>query len=216
MVGCGNSNSNLPVKTIEFKPDQDGFLQFYTNDEKYHGKFSSMYYLDFFNTPMTTVEAEIKKVSGNPEELYGLIFCVQEIEQGQSPEQLYCLLIDTCKNFYIFKDDLPLDGNTSEYLNSGFNVINKIKITRADNGKFTIYFNDQEAYSFTDNSYNKGTFGFGTNIGKKNEESFPNTPVDIRCKITAYPDIEDSNSLKLNMQQPTLKFKTSFSQNLAK
>ena len=51
-------------------------------------------------------------------------------------------------------------------------------------GKFTIYINDSNTYTFTNTDLTSGGSGFYTHIASEDNEQFPSAPNDTRFKIT--------------------------------
>ena len=190
-IGCGSKTKTVPVSTHRWVDDGEGFIRFYTNDKQNYGR-------DFWawnNTilkPTDYVEAQVKKISGNPNYGYGIIFCLQE----QEDRQFYGVLIDTT-GYYLY---LKAAGDTWTYdlageqkwyhsanLSTGYNTINTIKVVPSSEkpSTFIVYFNGKEGIEFTDSSdsaYSGGKFGFIATVGDAKEEDFPNKPVDIRFK----------------------------------
>ncbi len=185
--GCKANEKTFPAKTIEWVEDENGFIQFFTNDKSNLGFGFLTWSNDSYEDPMDTVEIEVKKVSGNENMGYGILFCFQ------NPENYYRLLITTSGWYRISaKNDgefFSLPWMESEYLNQGLNEINKIKITRQVNTEnnviFSVCFNENEA-AVVDNSYfttfTGGYYGFYVGVGNSEDENFPQIPVDVRFK----------------------------------
>lgn len=198
----------LPVDTKIGTKDSLGFYQIYTNDLYYCNKGIYMLFgpgTDNYD-PMNLypLEVNIKKVSGCPDYGFGIIFC----SSWSSFSGGYRLLITTDGYYYLAKksasgysvipdsnNPTPQAGSTYiQYsaLNQGYdNANNHIMIVRnvdGDNhGNFKVYINDltTPAFTFTDDTYTGGQFGFYTAVGQAYQESFPNTPVDTRFQLTS-------------------------------
>lgn len=194
-LGCGGSDSDLPVQTIDFKSDGNGFIQYYTNDSSKLDK--GIYDTTNTNqTPMKTLETQVKKISGKPRWGYGVIFCFQDTDN------FYRLLIHENGRYQIAKkvggkylEPLIKSWTDSSALYTGYNVVNTIKVTYVPDYSFNIYFNGTLATTFTDNDVTKfsgGDYGFYVSVGK--DENFPNNPVDVRFKqITPAFSITNNN-----------------------
>ena len=220
--GSGSSNqgsNNSP--TIRWLDDgtETGFLQFYTNDADMCDK-GFWYRYDKPDDTMGTVETQVKKISGSSLYPFGIIFCFQ---QTDTEIHYYRLLIYTDGSYTLGKTVTNTltnltnttiiavtnnNGASKEYiqsslLNQGYNVTNTITVVQeATAGNFTIYFNRDKnpnpAATFTETSYKGGKYGFYASVGLPSEESFPNTPVDVRFRqITPTPpETSQSSALK--------------------
>ncbi len=190
---------SLPVETKAWVDDGEGFIQFYTNDTNNCG-------IGFFTNiaqvydSMQSVEFEVKKNSGSPYVGYGIIFCVQD------SDNFYRLLIVNAGYYIISKkvggNYIPIieDWFYTGNLNQGNGAINNIKVARDNTGKFTVYFNNNQTYTFTDATFAGGDCGYYAGIGPSNYESFPNTPVDVRFKFISgegFPPIPPSSSKEI-------------------
>lgn len=181
-LGCGGSS--VPIQSHIWRDDGTGtgFIQFYTNDpNEYNYNFLS--WTSTPQAPMISVETQVKKISGNQNYGYGVLYCYQD------SNNFYCLLITVNKYYCVYKrvDGIfspVLDWRYSSNLYSGYDILNKIKINLSTTtpNSFTVYFNDIEDYTFIDSSFTSGDSGFYTTSGKSNEENFPNVPVDVRFK----------------------------------
>jgi hypothetical protein len=81
-------------------------------------------------------------------------------------------------------------GNTSSNsLNTGYNVINNLKVTYDGSNTFTIYLNGQNVDSFIDSSLSGGYAGYFVDISDEECENFPNEPVDV-CFRMLQPAID--------------------------
>jgi hypothetical protein len=179
----GDGDDNLPVKTIEWETDGNGYTQFYTNDAQYYYH----YFTASADHSGDTYEAEVKKLSGNATYGYGMLFCYD----SSNPDSLsyYRLLITTRGSYQIHKRVAgtwaanPITNWTaSAALNAGYNQANKLKVVKADNN-FTVYINNQQVDTFTDSDITGTKIGAYVGVGESDEESFPNTPVDVRVKV---------------------------------
>ncbi len=178
--GCGGSS--VPIQSSIWRDDGTGtgFTQFYTNDpNEYNYNFWCA--LSTPQTPMISVETQVKKISGNQYWGYGVLYCYQD------SNNFYCLLITTNNYYCVYKrvDGIfspVLDWRHSSILYSGYDVLNKIRINLSTTtpNSFTVYFNDLWDYTFIDSSFTSGDSGFYATCGKSGDENFPNVPVDVR------------------------------------
>jgi hypothetical protein len=198
-----DNNSNNPtdkaVQTIKWvvNPD-DNYCQFYTNDKIYSGLIGSTNYnLTTSEIPkMNTITVDADKKSGNDKYCYGIIFCANE-NVGQTDVDkkydFYEVSIYTDKNYRIAKRVMGVWYiiNSKTYNSLLYEVtegVNRIKVTFDQVNTFVLSFNGHEAsgetISFTDNTgttlITGGYYGYIVEVGK--DESFPNTPVDVRFK----------------------------------
>jgi hypothetical protein len=181
--GSGGGGGNLPVKTIRWQPDSNGYTQFYTNDTQYYDH----YFTASAEHSGDTYEAEVKKLSGNTTYGYGMLFCYD----SSNPDKLsyYRLLITTRGSYQIHKRVAgawaadPIKAWTaSTAITAGYNQANKLRVVKAGNS-FTVYINNQQVHTFTDSDITGTKIGAYVSVGKSDEESFPNTPVDVRFKV---------------------------------
>ncbi|GHV49872.1 hypothetical protein AGMMS49579_02560 [Spirochaetia bacterium] len=194
--GGNGGPQNLPIKTIRFEPptDGNGGAQFYTNDSQYYGYSFTSHFTNGSIVP-GTFEVMVNRLSGNSSYGYGMIFGGNSSSGGD----YYRLIITTNKGYQVRKrvggvwtDFLPATTGVAwpmaAALNSGLNQNNTLKVVRTTNSPatFNIYFNGTLVTSFTDNSPIINTlsadtkFGLYAGVGVAADESFPNTPVDIR------------------------------------
>ena len=177
---CVSSNSkrDVVVSTIDFLPDNKGFIQYYTNelDNLSTGK---NIFSDNINSKYI-YEIECKKISGNKYQGYGLIFA------SENYDNKYYILIDVNCKYLIVKENDPNQNRTIikdwtlfERLNSGYDVINTIKVIK-DSTIFTVFLNDIQVYQFEDDTIDGDRLGYRVSIS--NDELFPNVPVDVRFR----------------------------------
>jgi hypothetical protein len=195
IAGCDNpSNSkDLPVSFVEYKLGKDGFYQIYTNDSEHYG-FSMWELYENTNEDQNTYKIECKKISGSVVDAYGMIFGAEH----ENPYNFYAVAISTegfytvwknkgDENDYDFEELIPEEDADeygwaeSESLNIGYNKINTIKVTKSGSN-YTVYLNDDEVLTFADSEFTGDKIGFYTAIGYEEDESFPNTPVDVRFR----------------------------------
>jgi hypothetical protein len=188
LAGCPdpNTNTDLPIVTKLFEPVSGGFTQYYTNDSANYQSFTYILY----PASGTTYEIHCNKLSG----ARGMEFGLMLSSASNSANNSYHILIDTMGWYTVEKrvggnwfSPSLIEWTESEALNVGYDVLNKIKVTRSGS-TYSIYLNDQYVDQFTDSSISVSHYGYTASVGYQthlynyNVESFPNTPVDIRFK----------------------------------
>jgi hypothetical protein len=184
-----DSNRDDPIKTIRYETpaNNDGKLQFYTNDDKYYNKFMN----HFTNNPgddQNIYQCDLKKISGHEDYGFGILFCVDNSDEKNI--SYYRLFITTEGRFTIQKKtgtewvDPPVKWSNAPSLKKGYNVYNHIKVVRIDNqdaALFMIYFNDNLAVTFDDKAPLGGIrAGLVVSVNTAEKELFPYVPVDVR------------------------------------
>jgi hypothetical protein len=168
---------NLPIKTIGWERGTDGFFQFYTNDSQNLDSIFSCLVVDNYNPNI--FEIEIKKISGDRNQPYGMIFCVND------SYNLYYVNIKVDGYYEIGKWVNGYTATTgwsrSSRLRTGYNVPNTIRVTKSGSN-FLVSFNGSPECKFDDSTFSGGGFGAWAWVGLNGEESFPNTPVDVRFR----------------------------------
>jgi hypothetical protein len=152
---------------------------------------------------MTSVEAQVKRISGNSTTGYGICFCYQV--SGNS----YRVLVTTTGAYIILK---KVSGITyyyvsgswtttnpswpiSSHLNTGFDTINDIQVINNGSGNFDVYFNGNKETSFTDSTFTGGDSGYYAAVSDSSHENFPSTPADMRFKQIE-PDLSTANGVQ--------------------
>ena len=189
LLGCevpaadDDDNDDLPVKTIRWQKDGNGYVQFYTNDKAYMKRSYYLWDDAVTENPMNYFEAEVIRNSGVSNYGYGILFCLQD------HRNTYLLLITNNGSYKVYK---RVDGTSSHVypsgdswaktsrLRQGYGVVNKLRVNYNGNNSFSIIINDSQVGSFTDTSYTRGMYGFMAPVTDR--ESFPNRPVDVRVK----------------------------------
>ena len=176
----GGCDSDLSVSTKQWETGSDGFEQFYTNDSQYY----DYYFWNLYNSinGPDTYQIECKKLSGSNKYAYGMIFGASNSVNNR----YYYINITVTGSFNIYKrigDSYTMikDWTESDELNTGYNVINTIKVTRAGT-TYTVYLNGAEVHEFTDAPVIGNRVGYIAYVGLREHESFPNTPVDVRFR----------------------------------
>lgn len=169
LTACSNDTTNLPIKTIEWDELENGFYQFYTNDP---AKNNYTFWMIDNGVYTSTVEIECKKISGAYNYGYGIIFGAND------GHNFYYVMIDNSGYYMVNKQKDEKWGkpviqdwtSSSGKLVTGYKKTNTIKVIR-EGSKYTIYFNNKEAFDFTNSDISGGD---------KADEKFPNTP---RCTV---------------------------------
>jgi len=176
--------------TIEWEPDGFGFVQFSTDDPQYLDTRQYLPLTEESQSPMTTVTATVKKMSGYSKAGFGIVYCYQD------ENNFYLLEITTEGKFKVRKkvggtDTDLIPWTTSTYLTSGFGVENDIGVTQDPVGTFSVTLNGTaDVATFDDPSFTGGLAGPFVRIRSGAYEKFPGVPVDCRFKIlepVAYP-----------------------------
>ena len=180
-TGCDpDGSSDLPVSTIRWEVDKDGFTQYYTNDPQYYGYSSWALYN---NGGKDTYEIECKKMSGFQDSAYGLVFGASNTE----PNKFYTLFITVSGGSRVMK----MDGDKETYITdwtepssllSGYNKLNTLKVTKSGS-TYTLFINNTQVHQFTDSSISGQRIGFYNYTSIEANEKFPNSPVDVRFRF---------------------------------
>jgi len=136
---------------------------------------------------MTAVTATLIKVSGAVNYGYGLIFCCAD------NNNFYNVLI-CCDGWYKVRSKVNGTYSTIQdwiqtpNITQGLGISNVLRITQSPtiDGSYSVDINGHLTLGFTDsNLVNGGQAGFYTSIGSSTEEHFPDTPMDVRFKLTS-------------------------------
>jgi hypothetical protein len=200
LSGCGGEEKDLPPLTVVFEAptDRNGDYQYYTN-EPTDFAYSWYTWVTYPPKPKDTYKIRVNKISGNSRYGYGLIFAATPNSgPDKGLQSYYDLLISINRYYAIFKLERGADGKFqstpiyppelneriwagSEKLIAGYNKENTLEIRKKEGGVFDIYLNDTYDATFEDPDPLSGDrIGFIVYVGNADEESFPNTPVDIR------------------------------------
>jgi hypothetical protein len=179
VMGCppATGSGDLPVDTIKWVTDSAGYEQFYTNDTENCRKA----FYGFISHSGDTYETEVKKMSGNAGFGYGMLFLYGSIDS------YYNILISTNGWYIILKTVAGVETTISDWAKSsvivqGYNKANTLKVVKAGNN-FTVYINNTQVHTFTDSAVTGTKIGAYVGVGDTTQESFPNTPVDVRSKV---------------------------------
>jgi hypothetical protein len=179
-TGTGNGSSDLPVSTKRWELGSDGYIQYYTNDSNNYDY--SFWVLYENNNAPNTYEIECKKVGGNLSYYYGMVFGAS----GSGTTQYYCLDITANGYYRIRKEDngsrtIIKSEASSDKLFTGLNQINDLKITLEET-TYTIFLNNNQVFQINDLTPYGTRIGFYVAVGTDSDESFPNSPVDVRFR----------------------------------
>ena len=180
LPSTNNPPANSSPKTIEWDLGTDGFWQMYTNESRYCNYVFSML-INNNKSNQNVFESEIKKISGARNQTYGMIFGAADINN------LYFIDITVDGYYEIGKMVNGSVGVTertySSKLRTGFNTINTIKVTKSGS-TFQLSFNGSTVVEFTDSEIRGSRIGASATVGSSGEESFPNTPVEVKFRQT--------------------------------
>ncbi len=179
------------VQRILWQDDGAGFVQFSTNDTNDCGYLFTHAIGSPF-TPMSSVEIQVKKVTGSSNNSHGILFCYQDDNNfyriGITVNGYYTITKKVSGILYYnvggssWSTTDPSSWPISSHLNTGFDITNNIKIINNGSGNFDVYFNDIYETSFTDTTFTGGYNGYYDNVGTVSQENFP-TPEDVRVKL---------------------------------
>jgi hypothetical protein len=187
--GGGGDSSSTPIQTTQWQLDGNGAVQFSTNDAQYYNYSFWNSYAQTYDMPLTTVAATVKKQSGSVNGGYGIIFCYLD------NSNYYRLLIDANAHYSVVAKvggvySGILAWATAQHLKSGLGVENVIGVSQLSPGLFAINFNGAQETTFTNPNFSGGRSGFIAGVNVQASENFPNTPEDVRFKLSlplAYP-----------------------------
>jgi hypothetical protein len=96
------ANQDLPVKTVRYQApdDNDGMLQFYTNDARYYSKYTD-HFIDNPGDEKNIYQCMIKKMGGHEDYGFGILFCVDD--SGRDNINYYRLFITVEGRFALQK-----------------------------------------------------------------------------------------------------------------
>jgi hypothetical protein len=175
-ISC--ENDDIPIETILWEEDGQGFIQFSTNDYNYRGEPIYMNYINSEN-PMVEVDTIVKKISGFDKQGFGIIFCYQDSDN-------YYRLMITIKARYQFskyvggEKEIIIDWSDGIGLVEGFEVENRIRIVQETAHNFRFFFNGADNGLLADTSFDHGDSGFLASVSVY--ENFPSKPEDCRYK----------------------------------
>jgi hypothetical protein len=178
------SCKQVPIETIEWVNDGQGYLQYSTNDEA-KCNYSMLHNCSgSYEMPMATLEVRVKKVSGAIAGPFGCIFCREDWDN------FYRVLISVEGWYKISK---KVDGTYSTIIDwtatgnilQGLGQVNVIRITQSGSS-YSVYINDLvtavTVFGDTDLD-NGGESGFCAVVLAEDDEDFPDVPVDVRFKM---------------------------------
>jgi hypothetical protein len=177
------------AQTIRYrKPaDNDGALQFMTNDPSYYNKWMPLY-SDNPDADPNIIQCSVKKISGDDNYGFGILFNVDDSDSAKI--SFYRLFITVKGTFTVQKmiagkwADSPIKWRDSSVLEKGYNVYNHIMVKRTEgNGSatFNVFFNKALAATFVDKEPLNGVrIGLVTSVNVVEKEMFPHIPVDVR------------------------------------
>lgn len=194
LAGCGSSGGSTvtATRTVAWQSDGRGNVAFSTNDPQYYSSGIWAYLNQSYQTQMSTVTADLEKVSGAPGAGFGIIFCYQD------SNNFYRVLIDAYGHYTVatkvagtYTTLVPWGPPYGARLNSGNGVQNEISVTETSPHNFTVSFNGVQETQFSDANFTGGKAGFYAAVSTSSNENFPGVSEDIRFKMLApvvYPN----------------------------
>ena len=192
MLICGKLNIDPYKKSVDLQEtdikiiqinwllDGNGYVQFSTNNFEYYEK---AWYQFFENVNKLGIyKIECKKINGAKPYGYGMVFGASNNE----PYSFFLLMINA-EGYYCIQKKNNIESIylkpwiKSDILYTGYDVVNTLEVIENES-MFIVYLNGFQVYQFYDNTIMGKRLGYYASIGNKNEESFPNNPVDIRFK----------------------------------
>jgi hypothetical protein len=178
--GFSQNTGNSEIKTIRFKEDGNGYIQFYTNDPAYSASMVTDGSPEE-NTNSNGFEMEIKTISGSRNVGGGMVFGAED------DYNWYAVFISSNGHFEIMKCvDLRIrtlaEGDTRQIIR-GLDEINVIKVIQR-RGKYRIYLNNNifPLYIINNIDIERNKIGYCVNLGYP-FRLFPEGYVDIRYRI---------------------------------
>jgi hypothetical protein len=188
-IDLDQDEKDIPVSTIRFlKPDDnDGTMQYRTNDSALYDRAPFRYFINP-NADQNIYECKVKKISGNDDYGYGIIFCVDDTDRDNV--SYYRFFITVNGRYTIQKRTgntwatAPVNWKNSSYINTGYNIYNTLRVERANyeyGASFRIFINGNFAAAFNDeNPINDSKIGLVVSVNVMEKEQFPYIPVDVR------------------------------------
>jgi hypothetical protein len=183
----------LSTQTINFKNDDNGYKQIYTNDFiNYNSTLS--YQNNIIKNPMNTIEVQTIKLNGNLANSFGIQFCYQNSKNFYI-FYIYALgkysihkIIDGKWNYYLENGNWSTTNSSnfkfiSNNITKGYGAINTLKVINNKVGNFDFYINNIKETSINDSTFTGGDSGFIVFVSSLKSEIFPNKPEDIRFKL---------------------------------
>ena len=171
---------SVPIYNAIWETDSDGFTRYFTNDPE---RLNRTFWLLVGNiNEENTFQIESKKMSGAANMGFGMVFGAP----SASNSTFYLLTIATTGSYRIAKrlnnEVITIrDWSRTEFLYTGFNTINTLKVIKAET-TYTVFLNGNQVYQFVDANISGNRLGFWVSIGRADVESFPGVPVDVRFR----------------------------------
>ena len=181
-----NSCTPVPISTILWEPDGQGFIQFQTNDPANAEQGFVELYDDTIQTPTMTqpVEVTMKKILGYDAAGFGFVFCAFD------ENRYYKVLINVGRMYrvsvVVAGSELikPLYWTYDSNLNANYDGENTIKVTWDGVDEFHLFFNNAEVTTIPAFlGMTEGKSGFFASVSSVANEYLPAGQVDIRFKM---------------------------------
>lgn len=192
LIGCSSSRPQTR-SWVELKGNM---IEYYTNNQDEFDWTRWKIFEGLSRQDTNTYEIEARKLGGNEETGFGMLFCADKKNEGDS---FYCFGIALNKKYSIRKRannawKTVIDWTLTDKLKAGNKAVNTIKIVK-DGNSFAVYINGTQETSFTDTTALPGQqIGFAVVIGKENQEEFPQKPVNVQFSIKDNPPAKGSQS----------------------
>ncbi len=184
------------VSTISWANDGAGFIQYQTNDPTLYNIGQAVLYPASNEATLTTATVIAKKMSGEADMGFGMIFCAQDINN------YYWVGVSTTGYYRVFKKVLGVETpiniapstampwTSSPYIAQGYGASNRISVTNAGVNTFSVSIGGNFVFNFTDTSFTGGQCGFyvgigGTDASQGLVENFPLIPEDVRFQMVS-------------------------------
>jgi len=167
------------IKTIQFQRDENGYIQFFTNDVSLYNYGFTGYSEEIISSGV--FELEIVLNSGSEYVGRGMIF------GAENEHKWYAILIETRGSYTIIKN---INGQLTELAKGSTNQItrglgnsNIVKaVRRGRNIEIFINNNRRPIYTIRNIEFEGDKMGYFVMVGDSEFESFPQIPLDIRFR----------------------------------
>ncbi|MDR2941068.1 MAG: hypothetical protein LBV17_00555 [Treponema sp.] len=177
--GFSQAGGSSEIKTVYFEEDENGYVQFYTNDPENTACIITDDY-PTENTNSDGFEMEVIRINGSETVLFGMLFGA---EHGFS---WYAVFIGSNGDFQIYKCSswaiiMLAEGNTKLVAGEPGKT-NTIKVAQKE-GKYKIYLNNNKFPLYIINNIDIKGNKIGYCVHTRGDDSFPEKYVDIRYKV---------------------------------
>jgi hypothetical protein len=188
-IDLEQAETTIPVNTIRFlmTNNNDGTMQFSTNDPALYNRAPIHYFVNPNPNP-NIFECRVKKISGNDDYGYGILFCVDDTDSNNISYYRFFITVNGRYTIQKRVGDIwataPLGWTDSSSINTGFNAYNTLRVERTDNendAAFKVFINGTLSGIFNDSKpINGNKIGLVVSVNVMELEQFPYIPVDVR------------------------------------